>query len=451
LVVTLALAACSAPKSQDLSESEAQALREACTFKAGDAPTKTLATSALKGDKIPLDHLVLVMQENRSFDHYLSGLTHGGVDVASPTVTNLAPDGTPIQRFHASEYCISSDVNHEWDGDRTQFNGGKMDGFAISNATPDDPTGHRAMGYMTEEDLPFYYDLARTFAISDRHFCSAPGNTAPNRMYFATASSRGATDSQDLPQTDKNGVPLENFYSLVAHAGIKWKFYSAGGTPQLGSLIATNANFLSEATANFGSIEDFYADAAAGTLPQVSYIDEATTDDKTCLSNEHPTKSPQLGQRFIANVVNALMASPNWKSSALFVTWDEHGGFYDHVYPPHACPPDDFPPVAYVNQKMVNKDGAFDIYGPRVPLFVVSPYVKRGHVSHHVSDHTSILRFVETRFNLPALTARDANADPLFDLFDFDHPDFSVPTLKKAVIDDQSLHGCGALPASCPL
>ena len=127
------------------------------------------------------------------------------------------------------------------------------------------------------------------------------------------------------------------------------------------------------------------------------------------------------------------MHSPNWKSSALFVTWDEHGGFYDHVNPPHACPPDDYPPVQYVDKVLTNMPGAFDHYGPRVPLFVVSPYAKRGFVSHRVTDHTSILRFVETRFNLPALTNRDANADPLFDVFDFDHPDFSIPTLKEAM------------------
>jgi phospholipase C len=435
-----------------LTDQQALQDRQACKFHAGDLPEKTLAADWPKGDKIPIDHIVLIMQENRSFDHYFSGLSHDGVDVASPTATNPAPDGTPIQRFHATgAYCISSDVDHEWDAVRQQFDNGRMDGFAVTNATMDDPTGHRAMGYMDETDLPFYYSLARTFAISDRHFCSAPGDTAPNREYFAAASSRGAVDSSivALPQAGPDGQALLNIYALVDGAGISWKYYSAGVTPQFGSLGATDNDWATANFTKFLSIEQFYADAKAGNLPSVSYVDQATNDSTTCLSNEHPTEDPQLGQKFIENVVKAMMGSPQWESSALFVTWDEHGGFYDHVYPPHACIPDDYPPMAEINMSMVRMQGNFDIYGPRVPLLVVSPYAKRGHVSHHVTDHTSILRFVEARFNLPALTNRDANAEPPFDMFDFDHPDFSIPTLAPAVVDDPTQHGCGPLSPNC--
>ena len=434
-------------------EAEAETARLACKFDKGAKATDTLATTWPTGTQIPIDHIVMIMQENRSFDHYFSGLSHDGVDVASPTATNPGPDGTPVPRYHAQEYCISSDVNHEWAGAVIQYNGGKMDGFAKTNVTDKDPNGHRALGYMDETDLPFYYDLARTFSISDRHFCSAPGNTAPNREYFAAASSRGAVDESNisLPQEDAAGNHLQNIYSLIDGAGISWKFYAPEFTPQTGSFAATNFDFATSVfdKGAFPTIDDFYADAAAGTLPSISFIDEATSDKKSCLSNEHPTKSPQLGQKFIANVVNAVMHSPNWKTTALFVTWDEHGGFYDHVYPPPACPPDDYPPAAFADGKLVPQPGAFDRYGVRVPLLVVSPYVKRGHVSHRVTDHTSLLRFIEARFNLPALTRRDANAEPPFDMFDFAHPDFSVPTLKAAVIDDQTKHSCGAPDPSC--
>ena len=157
----------------------------------------------------------------------------------------------------------------------------------------------------------------------------------------------------------------------------------------------------------------------------------------------HIHDPPRDGQRFVALIVNSLMKSPQWSKSALFITWDEHGGQYDHVAPPKACKPDDYPPVdADKDGNIIPVEGAFDMYGPRVPLLLVSPYAKRGHVSHHVTDHTSILRFLEARFELPALTRRDANAEPPFDMFDFDHPDTSIPTLREAKVDDPTKHGC---------
>jgi phospholipase C len=447
------------PARKSLTEAEAQSERLACAFDAGAMPEETLAGDAPRGDQIPIDHIILIMQENRSFDHYLSLLP--GANVASPDVQVPGPDGGFVQRFHTSTYCVQDDVNHSWDGVHQEIDDGGMDGFAIANADAikGDPNGARSMGYLDSTDLPFYYSLAETFAVSDSHFCSAPGDTAPNREYFAAASSRGAADETiiNLPQKDANGNQLQNIYSLVDGAHISWRFYSAGVTPQFGSFAATNQDFATNYIPKLGSLQDFYNDLQAGTLPSVAFVDEATNDqltsttqpNPTCLSNEHPTENPQLGQKFIANVVNALLASPNWKSSALFVTWDEHGGFYDHVYPPHACPPDDYPPMAIVDMKMVPQQGAFDQYGVRVPLFVVSPYVKRGYVSHVVTDHTSLLRFIEAKFNLPALTRRDANAAPPFDMFDFQHPDFSKPTLAEAVVDDPTKHGCGALPTTC--
>lgn len=459
LTVAGSLAVSCAKKPAGLTDTQAQALRLACAFDAGALPEETLAADAPRGNQIPIDHIVLIMQENRAFDHYLSLLP--GANVASPDVTNPGPDGGVVQRFHTSTYCVQDDVNHSWTGVHQELDDGGMDGFAIANAdaVKGDPNGARAMGYLTSEDLPFYYSLAETFSISDAHFCSAPGDTAPNREYYAAASSRGAADESiiNLPQTDADGNQLQNIYSEIDAAGIDWRFYSAGGTPQIGSFLATNQVFAETYLPKLENLQNFYDDAAAGTLPSVAFVDEATDDmltsatqpDPTCLSNEHPTENPQLGQKFISNVVQALFASPNWKSTALFVTWDEHGGFYDHVYPPPACEPDDLQPMVLVNNQMVPAGWAFNQYGPRVPLFVVSPYAKRGHVSHEVTDHTSLLRFIEARFNLPALTRRDANAEPPFDMFDFQNPDFSIPTLAPAVIDDPTMHGCGALPTTC--
>src|SRR6185369_12316053 len=142
------------------------------------------------------------------------------------------------------------------------------------------------------------------------------------------------------------------------------------------------------------------------------------------------------GQRYVASVVNALFKSPNWPTSALLITWDENGGLYDHVPPPPACLPDDFPTVdKFEGGGTHSVRGTFDSLGVRVPLILVSPYARRGHVSHHVTDHTSLIRFIEAKFDLPALSRRDANAEPPFDLFDFANPDVSLPTLRPAAVD----------------
>ena len=138
-------------------------------------------------------------------------------------------------------------------------------------------------------------------------------------------------------------------------------------------------------------------------------------------------------------MIATLFASPQWPRSALFLTYDEHGGFFDHVPPPPACKPDDIAPIL----ESGDEPGEFDRYGIRVPMALVSPFARRHFVSHTAYDHTSVLRFIETRFDLPALTARDANADPMLELFDFQHPRFrKPPKLPKAKIDPKRLAGC---------
>src|SRR5262249_32775111 len=153
------------------------------------------------------------------------------------------------------------------------------------------------------------------------------------------------------------------------------------------------------------SLDDFYTDAAAGTLPPVVLIDAPGLGlDNATSADEHPPANIQIGQKFVSEVVHALMKSPQWRKSALFITYDEHGGIYDHVAPPVACAPDATPP------KLDGKDvgtGGFDQLGFRVPLVVVSPYAKRSYVSHATYDHTSITRFLEAKFKVPALSARD--------------------------------------------
>ena len=162
-------------------------------------------------------------------------------------------------------------------------------------------------------------------------------------------------------------------------------------------------------------------------------------------NDEHPPGDIQLGQEFVSDRVHELFESPQWSKLALFITYDEHGGIYDHVVPPAACPPDDIEPVLESDEDKAFP-GRFDRLGVRVPFIMVSPFAKKAYVSHRTYDHTSITRFIETRFKLPALSNRDANADPMFDLFDFENPPFvQPPQIAPAKVDSRQLQACRAI------
>ncbi len=183
---------------------------------------------------------------------------------------------------------------------------------------------------------------------------------------------------------------------------------------------------------------------AAGTLPQVSFIDGQLGEEGPAGDDEHPPGDIEIGQKFVADILIALMKSPDWGHVAFFLNYDENGGFYDHVPPPNACAPDATPAV--LNGSNDQKyPGGFDRYGFRVPLLVVSPYAKKGYVSHNIYDHTSVTRFIETKFRLPALTGRDANADPLMDFFDFQNPpNMTPPTLTEPAVDPTEASYCAS-------
>jgi phospholipase C len=180
----------------------------------------------------------------------------------------------------------------------------------------------------------------------------------------------------------------------------------------------------------FKSMDDFYEDAKNGKLPHVAFVDPNLTGGASQSNDEHPPSNVQPGEDFVAHVTDAVMQGKDWNHTALFVTWDENGGIYDHVAPPPACAPDDEKPrfhetedVAYSKE---HPNDGFDRYGFRVPILVVSPWAKAHHVSHVTYDHTSILRFIETRFDLPALSSRDANAENMVDFFDFSRPTYQA-------------------------
>jgi len=410
--------------------------RASCGYGAGDLASATVADVLPK--QLPVDHVVLVMQENRTFDHYFSSLTVPGqtVDGAAPDATNPDPvnPGQTIARFHQTALCFDNPAE-SWDDVHREIDGGQLDGFTTEAGREDptgDPSGTRAMGYYDETDLPYYYALARAFAISDRHFSSVQANSWTNRLFYMAGTSYGVTSNVIPLQRDADGKLLPNLFTRLDDAGITWGFY-VQDLPTLAILTVT----YSMDDSHVLPFDQFFTDAAAGNLPQVTFV-EGTDLQGGASPDEDPPADIEVGQQMVAGIVNAVMTSPQWPHTAMFLTYDEQGGFYDHVPPPAACAPDDTPPMLGSG----GVEAAYDQLGLRVPLFAISPYAKRGYVSHETTDHTSVLRFVEALFHLPALTHRDANAVPPFDMFDFEHPDLSVPTLPMPAVDQAKLSAC---------
>ncbi len=385
------------------------------------------------GAAIPIDTIVVMMQENRSFDHYFGQLHFEGQkkvkavppDASNPDYTD--PSAAPITRFHKPEYCESADLDHSWNGTHRSWNGGAMDQFTLVNEDPSDPNGSRTMGYYDGADLPFYYALYSTFAMGDRYFASVLSQTFPNRFFLLAGTSFGHI-ANDFPTGDPvNDFAQRTIFNSLDEAGITWKVYFS--EIPFAAEFSYVRNHVPPAVFD---VQQYFVDAQNGTLPQVSFVDPIFIGQANVENDEHPPSNVQVGQEFVARAINALFDSPQWGHSALFLAYDEHGGFFDHVPPPRACVPDDIPPMLGAG----DEPGAFDRYGVRVPFVVVSPYARRHYVSHKVYDHTSILRFIETRYDLPALTRRDANADPGLRLFKFSKPSFATPPdLPQAVID----------------
>jgi phospholipase C len=423
-------------------DAEAEQKRAACEYQAGALPAETQGASHPMGSDIPVDHVVIVMMENRSFDHYFQKLPEHGqpdVDVAPSDFTNPDADGQPVGLTRDDLWCFV-DTEHGWGGTHFQINDGAMDGFVVSNennhelpvnGTLDMLSGNRGMTYYEQADIPFYFWLANEFSISDRYFSSVAGPTWPNRMYLFAATSFGKFGNS-LPDADKT---LPDYLSLRE---LHWKIYSST-TPSYGMFLP---QYLASKDKHQFSIDEFYADAAAGTLPPVAFVEPGIGREGDPLADdEHPPAIMQVGQEFVAKVTKAMLESPAWGRSAMFVTYDEHGGVYDHVAPPKACAPDDL-----AEPDAAGNVPTFDHLGVRVPFFVVSPYAKKHFVSHRTYDHTSIVRFVQARFQIPALTGRDANAEAPWDMFDFEGaPHMQPPTMTMPTIDQAKVDNCMAI------
>ncbi len=334
-----------------------------------------------------VDHFVILMMENRSYDHYLGSRALEGLpgDGLTSDMANVDLAGTPHPVYREDVLCVA-DPPHGWDSSHLQFNAGANDGF-MSEYEADVGVGiaPHVMGYFTRDDLPVTHALADSYTSCDRYFCSVMGPTWPNRFYFHAAQSEGLR-TNDSPQE-----LMTTIYDRLTEKGVSWGYFYT----DLPFLLLLGASGVTPAVPNF------FDAAAAGTLPQVTVIDPGFA-----LNDDHPPHHPLLGQQFIASVYQALATSPQWERTMLIITYDEHGGFFDHVPPPKVA--DD------------RAAEGFDQLGFRVPTVIVGPYIKEGHVSSVQYDHTSILKQIEVTFGLEPLTARDAAANDLSDAIDLD-------------------------------
>ncbi len=374
---------------------------------------------------LPFDHIVVLMMENHSFDCYFGMLPRLGQPDADgfhfnrhgvPNNRNPYGDGYVLP-FRATSECQAS-VTQSWNATHEQINGGLMNGFA--NTAP------QSMVYWTDEDLPFYYSLAKEFTLANRWFGSAPCQTYPNRRFMLCGTAFG------LIATDTNAIlhdpPPANgtLFDRLNQHGIEWRNYFTDlpGTAVIPSILSSHPQGLAP-------IAQFFTDCAAGTLPAVSFVDpefglagevggglaKATPAAIRAKAppvgaqggDEENPQDIQLGENFSATVVNAVLSSPAWKRTLFVWTYDEHGGYYDHVPPPRAIKPDDIPPRTGPG----DAPGGYSIYGPRVPAVVASPHSRPRSVCDTVCDHTSIMATIEAKWNLPACTFRDANANTL--------------------------------------
>jgi phospholipase C len=385
-------------------------MRNACAFSAGAMATSTMNLSEADRARIPIRHIVVIMKENRSFDHLFGALaaTQPNAEVFPTGFANPDNGGTAVAPFHQTTTCVHNDADHQWTAMHNQVHGGSMDGFVKSAANTTGTNGHFVMGYYTASDLPFYYFLANTYAIADHYFPSVRSGTYPDRDYLllGTSDNVHATQSTVWPNPS-----LPSIFDRLDAAHVSWGVY-ADDVPLEGTLNDPAHDW--SRLHPWSPVSELVAAFARGNVPAVVFVDGRADNE-----DEHPTADVQVGEAWTKWIYDAAVASPLWSSTVLLFTYDEAGGFFDHVAPPNTC-----------LARPVDTD--FFELGVRVPLIAISPWARRHYVSKSVKQHTSITRFIEAVYGLPALTARDANSDALLDMFDFDCPPASIPSAPAA-------------------
>ncbi len=386
-------------------------------------PTETLVATAARQQlrrgfpsprNLPIDTFVVLMMENRSFDHFFGWRA----DADGRTVGLSYPDATdsPVATHHLiDDYqgCGFRDPDHSWEGGRWQYGRGRMDGFVQGNRNGTGSDAYAA-GFYLRDDLPYIADLADAFTLYDRWFTSLMASTFPNRHYQMSAQSGGTVSNVVPPQTaDPIGYQWETIFDRALARGVGVGYY-VSDLPAPG-LYGQRANRWVRPA------QQFYADAAAGQLPPITFIDPPFGDIGALGggASDHPHSDIRLGQAFMADVVDAFVNSPQYRRGALFVDYDEWGGFFDHV-----------PPVTVPDQRSsrhLNQN--FGLSGFRIPAVSVSPYSRGGAVNHMTLTHESILKLMSHRYSLGYLNVRHRYASNIGRSFDFGQPDFNPPQL----------------------
>jgi phospholipase C len=390
----------------------------------GKAPGPSVLSPSGPTGLNKIEHFVFIMQENRSFDSYFG--TYPGADGIPADVALLDPwDGSLIKPYHDPN-DVNFDGPHGWENAHADINGGKMDGFvkeaykrysagATVNRTPgNDP--REVMGWHDYRELPNYWNYAHLYVLQDRMFESVASYSLPAHLYKLAAQSGGYTGfNQPYPYS----FDFPEITELLASGKISWSYYVTSGNSvdSNGRTIGTQTeqeedpeqytywNPLPAFPRVFNDPEQrshlldtskFYVDAQTGTLPSVSWVQPFFGSEVS----EHPAfrGGVKKGMSYVTGLVNAVMQGPEWNSTAIFITWDDWGGYYDHVAPP-----------------TVDEFG----YGIRVPALVISPYAKQGYIDHKIYSFESWLKVVEERFGVSSMTARDRNALDMIDSFDF--------------------------------
>ncbi len=406
--------------------------------------------------------------------HYAPPPKNPGCDpnFPPPATCTLDANSPLVASFELLTQCTENtspswnESHNDWDfRDATGVNPAKLNGFVWTagyDARPDgynDVDGIRAMGYYTGSDLNYYYFMASNFATSDHWFAPVMSRTHPNREYLIAATSQGYVYPVGSNSHDKALLTAPTIFQELQNAGDTWKIYvnpkSSGcsGPPYTASCLLTQSyvkNFQWGQTIptsypnNIGTIGpsgtcgsatcDFENDLANGTLPSVVQIEPATAaglDEHPTTNEKYPTETQQ-GANYVAGIINAVMTSQYWKDTIFILTYDEPGGLFDHVSPQAAVSPDGIVPAdLYTDDICYGKPTVgtcdFNHTSYRVPLIVISPYTRKGYVSHHTADTTAILKLIETRFGLAALTKRDAAQIDMTEFFDFNNPVWLTP------------------------
>jgi phospholipase C len=330
-----------------------------------------------------IKNVVIVLQENHTFDNYF-GIYPGSDGIIGKEICLPETKGSSspcVSPFHETS-LTPVDMNHNWKSAHADYNGGKMGGFVYSEGSKE------TMAYYERADIQRYYKAADNYTLCDKYFTSVMSESAPNHLFLVAGTSGGIIDD-NVPAT-LNFPPI---FQQLDQKAISWKVYGFTKWYESFDYIRMNPT---KKVSNFASSHSFSSDLKNGDLAQVSWIVGAPGGD------EHPPANIQAGENSVADdIVNGIGASEYWNSVAVFVTWDDYGGFYDHVVPPQ-----------------VDQFG----YGFRVPCLIISPYSRVGFLDNVVNDHTSILRFVEDNWALSPLSSRDSNANNLLEAFDFTKP-----------------------------